>query len=122
MALVTLLQIVLSVLCVLVALALLVRIIRDVTPGNAELLALGLIELGLVAHLVLGLLRLGDPHQGVSVATWIGYLVGLLLLIPVGVVWSSSERSRSGTTVLVIAVLLVPVLFLRLTDIWTLSA
>ena len=46
-------------------------------------------------------------------------LVGALLALPIGFVWSAGERTRSGTAVLLIAVLLVPFLSLRLHDLWT---
>jgi hypothetical protein len=49
---------------------------------------------------------------------YIGYLIGVVLFIPAGVVWSSGERSRGGTAVLLVAVLLVPFMFVRLADIW----
>jgi hypothetical protein len=42
----------------------------------------------------------------------------VVVLIPAGVVWSSGERSRGGTAVLLVAVLLVPFMFVRLADIW----
>ena len=60
----------------------------------------------------------GDVPAGVSVWEYVGYLVGVLLLIPAGVVWSSGERSRGGTAVLLVAVLVVPFMFVRLADIW----
>jgi len=44
--------------------------------------------------------------------------VGALLVLPIGFVWSAGERTRSGTAVLLIAVLVVPFLSLRLHDLW----
>jgi hypothetical protein len=58
-------------------------------------------------------------HRGVEVGTFIGYLVGALVLLPVGFVWSASEKSRGGTAVLLIAVVVMPFLFLRLHEIWS---
>ena len=113
------LQIALSVLCALVAVWLVVLIVRDRTPDNLTLNALGVIEVGLVANLVVGIIRLtGDVPDGVSGWEYAGYLVGVLLFIPVGLVWSAGERSRGGTGVLLVAVLLVPFMFVRLSDIW----
>ena len=48
----------------------------------------------------------------------VGYLVGSLLVLPAAFVWSVGERSRSGTGVLLVAVVVVPVLFLRLHQLW----
>ncbi|MCW2785817.1 MAG: hypothetical protein JWP74_2334 [Marmoricola sp.] len=115
----SLVQTVLSVLCAIGILQLGVLIARDLRPGNVTLGFLVVIELGLVVQLVVGLHRVFGDHAGVSVATYLGYLVGALLILPIGVVWSSAERTRSGTAVLLVAVLVIPVLFLRLHDIWS---
>jgi hypothetical protein len=60
----------------------------------------------------------GD-HPGVNVAAYLGYLIGALLVLPIGFVWSAGERTRSGTAVLLVAVLVLPVLSLRLHDLWS---
>src|SRR5205085_719281 len=112
------LQIALAALCGLVALWLVVLIVRDRPPDNLALNALGVVEVGLVANLVIGIVRLtGDVPAGVSGWEYVGYLVGVLLFVPVGLVWSAGERSRGGTAVLLVAVLLVPFMFVRLADI-----
>ena len=41
-------------------------------------------------------------------------------LLPVGYLWSVSEKNRGGTAVLLVAVLVMPVLLLRLHDVWSL--
>jgi riboflavin transporter FmnP len=114
----TTLQWVLAALSVLTALSLIVEIIRDRQPGNVTFTGLVALEAGLVVQLVWGLVRVFDNHDGVSVAPYLGYLVGALLILPIGFLWSASEKSRSGTAVLLVAVLVLPVLFLRLNDLW----
>ena len=113
------LQIALSALCLLSALWLVVLLVRDRTPDRMLLNVMLVIEVGLLVHLVVGIVRVtGDAGDGVSVWEYIGYLIGAVLFIPAGVIWSSGERSRGGTAVLLVAVLLVPFMFLRLADIW----
>jgi hypothetical protein len=112
------LQIVLGVVCVVLALWLVVLIVLDRLPDDYLYAALGLIELGLMAQLVIGLVMVGGDHGGVNVAAYVGYLVGALLILPAGFVWSLGERTRGGTGVLLVAVLVVPVLFLRLHQLW----
>ena len=112
-------QVVLSVLAALVALVLLWHIVRDEQVANTAFFGLVALEVGLVAQLVWGIVRVAGDHQGVSVAAYLAYLVGALLIIPVGFGWSASEKSRSGTAVLLVAVLVLPVLFLRLHDLWS---
>jgi hypothetical protein len=112
------LQIVLGAVCVVLALWLVVLIVLDRLPDDYLYAALGLIEFGLMAQLVIGLVMVGGDHGGVNVAAYVGYLVGALLILPAGFVWSLGERTRGGTGVLLVAVLVVPVLFLRLHQLW----
>jgi len=112
------LQIALSILCALVLVLLVTLIVLDQRPGRATYAFLVLVELGLVAQLVLGLARVLGDHEGVSVATYVAYLVGALVILPLAAGWAWAERTRSGTGVLLVCVLVVPVLFLRLHDIW----
>lgn len=114
----TTLQVVLSILSALVALVLVWHLVRDEQVGNVGFFGLVALEAGLVAQLVWGLVRIAGDHEGVSVAPYLGYLIGALLILPIGFVWSASEKSRSGTAVLLVAVLVLPVLFLRLHDLW----
>jgi len=109
---------VLTAICLLTAVVVVVQIVRDQAPGDAVVGLLALVELGLVAQLVLGIIRVTGPHHGVSVPTYVGYLIGSLLILPVATLWSLSERSRGGTAVLLVGVLLVPFLFLRLAEVW----
>jgi hypothetical protein len=108
----------LSALCLLVALVLVVDIVRNRQNTNHAFYGLVAIEAALVVQVVWGLLRLLGEHDGVPVAPYLGYLVGALLILPVAFVWSASEKSRSGTAVVLVAVLVVPVLLLRLHDLW----
>jgi hypothetical protein len=114
----TALQLALTAFCGVVAVGLVVLIVRDRLVGNVMFAALVAIELGLVAQLVIGLVRVAGEHGHLNVPTYLGYLVGALLILPIAFVWSASETTRSGTAVLLVAVLTVPVLFLRVHDIW----
>ena len=115
----TSLQIALTALAVVVALWLVVLIARDRQPDDWVYGSLALLELGLVVQLVIGLVRLGGEHEGVNVAAYVGYLVGSLVILPAAFLWSVGERSRAGTGVLLVAVVVVPVLFLRLHQLWS---
>lgn len=113
----------LAALCLLTAAWLAVLMLRDRTPGRLLLNVLAVLELGLLVHLVLGIVHVTtDAPADVSTWEYIGYLIGAALFVPVGVIWSSGERSRGGTGVLLLAVLLVPFMFVRLADLWVGSA
>jgi hypothetical protein len=115
---VTALQIVLGVVCVVVLVWLVVLIVRDVQPNDYLYATLAVVEVGLVAQLVIGLVMVSGDHGGVNVPAYVGYLVGSLLILPAAFVWSVGERSRSGTGVLLVAVIVLAVLFLRLHELW----
>jgi hypothetical protein len=100
------------------AIWLLVLIAADRLPGDPLYAALGLLEVGTVIQLVMGLLMVFGDHHGVNVAAYVGYLVGAPLILPVAVLWSLGERTRAGTGVLLVGVVVVPALSLRLHDLW----
>ena len=116
------LQLALTALCLLSALWLVVLVVRDRTPDRLVLNALAVVEVGLILNMVLGIVRLTSEPNDVAAWEYIAYLVGALLIIPAGVVWSLGERTRGGTAVLLAAALLVPFMFLRLSDIWAMGA
>jgi hypothetical protein len=96
----------------------LVHVALDRSPGTLPLGALGVLEVALVAQLVVGVVLLATDDQSTSAVVFVGYLVGILLILPAGVLWSLAERSRSGTAVLVLACLTVAFLVLRLGQLW----
>jgi hypothetical protein len=115
---VTALQWVLTALCLLSALWLVVLLVRDRTPERWFLNVMAGVEVLLLVHLVLGIVKVLDAPARVSVWEYVAYLVGIVLIVPIGVVWSSGEKSRGGTGVLLVTLLVVPFLFVRLSDIW----
>jgi hypothetical protein len=113
------LQIALSGLCLLVAVLRVVLIVRDRRPGPVSYVLLAVLEVGLIAELVLGLVRVFGDHEGVSVAPYVGYLVGALVILPLAAGWAWAGRTRNGTGVLLVGGLVLPVLFVRLHDLWS---
>lgn len=108
--------------CALAAVWVVVLLVRDRTPDRRFLSALLGLELLVVVHLVLGVVHVARDGHDVSTWEYAAYLVGATLVIPVGVVWSSGEQTRGGTGVLLVAMLVLPFMFLRLADIWAGSA
>ncbi len=115
----TALQIVLSVLAAVIAMWLVVLIVRDRLPDDYLFGALALLEVGLLGQLVVGLVQVFGDTGALNVAAYVGYLIGLVLVLPIAFVWSMGERTRSGTAVLLVGVIVVPVLFLRLHQLWS---
>ncbi|PPK64084.1 hypothetical protein V5P93_006352 [Actinokineospora auranticolor] len=86
--------------------------------GNAFLGLLGVIEVALLVQAVLGFIRLVTADHEVDGLQFGGYLLGALLILPLAVFWSFAERTRWGTAVLVVGALVVPVMIVRLNQIW----
>jgi hypothetical protein len=116
---VTALQLVLTAICVVVIGWLVVLIVRDRLPDDYLYGALAVVEVGLVVQLGFGLARVFGEHGGLNVAAYVGYLVGSVVILPAAVLWSLGERTRAGTGVLLVGVIVIPVLFLRLQQLWT---
>ena len=112
------LQIALSAVALVIAVWLVVLIVLDRPPGDLLYGALGVLEVGLVVQLVIGLVMVFGDHGGVNVAAYVGYLVGSIVILPAAFLWSVGERTRAGTGVLLVAVVVVPVLFARLHQLW----
>ncbi|GAA0950306.1 hypothetical protein GCM10009554_50020 [Kribbella koreensis] len=86
---------------------------------NWPLLGLtGVLEVLLVGQLVVGIVQLVGTDRDVSGPFFVGYLIGSLLILPIGALWALTESSRWGAGALAIACIVVPVLELRLHDLW----
>jgi hypothetical protein len=87
--------------------------------GLAVLLGfLGVVELGLLVQAVLGLVALAGDHRHIESVTFVCYLIGSLLILPAAVWWARTEKSRWGVGVLLVACLVVPVMILRMNQVW----
>ncbi|GAA1636527.1 hypothetical protein GCM10009744_27000 [Kribbella alba] len=78
----------------------------------------GAVEVVLLAQLVVGIAQLATTGRDVSGVLFVAYLVGALIVLPLGALWAMAESSRWGAGALAIACLVIPVLELRLHDIW----
>ncbi|MQA62426.1 MAG: hypothetical protein GEU86_13230 [Actinophytocola sp.] len=96
----------------------LIPLVRDRPVGMPLIGGLVLIELGLLALTVLALINLSDTDRDVAGVTFVAYLVGSLLVLPIAGAWARAERSRWGSGVLLIACLVLPVLIVRMNQIW----
>jgi len=89
-------------------------------PADITLGSLVLVELLLIAQLVLAIVQpfVGNPPTGSPLEYWL-YLVGAIIIPPLGVIWASVERNRWSTVVLGVAALAVAVMLWRMQQIWT---
>lgn len=115
------LRLAIAVLCGVASVWLVVQLVRDRPPGARLTDLLGLVVVGVLVLVVLGVVRLVTDGDGVPAWEYVGYLLATLLFVPAGLVWSAGDRTRGGTAVLLVAVLLVPFMFVRLAQIWALG-
>ncbi len=93
--------------------------VLDRRPGDWIVYALGGLELLLLAQLVVAIVELVSGRHPASTATFVAYAVGALLVAPAGLLWSLAERSRSSTLVITVACLALPVMTVRMLQMWS---
>lgn len=104
--------------CGAAAVVLVVDLVRDRAAQDAHYVALAVLEVALLVQLVWGCVALAGTERDVSGVTFVSYLVSTVLAPVVGALFSLAERSRVGTTILLMAVATVAGLEVRLADIW----
>jgi len=79
---------------------------------------LGVVEVALLAQLVVGVVDLIQTDRDMSGVIFVSYLIGTMAVLPLGALWALADRSRWGAGVLAVACLVIPVMVLRLEQIW----
>ncbi|MFF5208295.1 hypothetical protein [Streptosporangium sp. NPDC000396] len=105
----------LSLVIVLIAV---VTAVRNRAMGTVLLVALGVLELGLLVQagfVIAGMIRGEGPDE---TATLIGYLAGTLVIPPAAAFLGLAERSRWGAVVIAVGSFAVCVMVGRLLQIW----
>ncbi|WP_019814069.1 hypothetical protein [Saccharomonospora saliphila] len=93
-------------------------VVADRPPARPLLAGIAAVEALLVVQVVVAVVLLIAGQRPGSMLTFVAYLVGTLLVLPLGTVWALAERSRSATAVLGVACVTVPVLILRMHQVW----
>ncbi|MEU8304683.1 hypothetical protein AB0C84_14085 [Actinomadura sp. NPDC048955] len=97
----------------------LVTALRGRAMGAGDLAAFGVLEVLLVAQAVVAFVRLSGGEGPDGAATFVGYLLGSLLIPAAGAGWGLLERTRWGPTVLVVAGVAVAVMIVRMNQLWS---
>jgi hypothetical protein len=107
----------LAIACALWAFAL---AIGNKAPREHMVIVAGVVEAAVLIAVVVSIVMLvgPGPDQSIETGAFVGYLVVTPLVLPVGLFWALAEKSRWGTVVLGIAALVVPVLMVRLDQVW----
>jgi hypothetical protein len=96
----------------------LVAVVRNQAPREPYVIGAGVVELLIVVQVVVAIVLMISDGAPDETATFVGYLLMNLIIVPLGLFWALAEKSRWGTSVLVVAALVVPVLVVRLQQIW----
>ncbi|MCX6402320.1 MAG: hypothetical protein NTX33_20585 [Propionibacteriales bacterium] len=100
------------------ALLLVVDLVRDRAAQDSHFISLAVLDVVLLGQLIGGAVALARTERDVEGTVFVSYLVTVFLVPVIGAFFSLAERSRVGTTILLLAVATVAGLELRLWDIW----
>jgi hypothetical protein len=96
-----------------------VTAIANKPPGKAQLLYAAGLEAVTAVQSIIAAAKLIGGFRPVELATTIGYMIGIVILIPIAWFWANVERSRFSGVVLAVAALGVLAMTLRLLVLWT---
>ena len=97
----------------------LVPVLRDRAVDASHWSALAIVQALVAAEVVAAavhLVRGAHPHQYV---TFIGYVIALFLVLPLAVLLARLEPTRWGALIVTVGALVVPVLILRVNQLWS---
>lgn len=93
--------------------------VLDRPPGKAQLLYDAGLELVVLVQSVIALGAVASGFRPAELATTIGYLVGIVVVVPVAWFWANAERTRFSGLVLAVAAAAVAAMTFRLVVLWT---
>jgi hypothetical protein len=96
-----------------------VTAVADKPPGIAQLLYAAVVELVTLVQSIIAAAKIIGGFRPAELATTIGYLIGIVILIPIAWFWANAERNRFSGIVLAVAGLAVLAMTLRLLVLWT---
>ena len=83
------------------------------------LLAASVLEVMLLAFLIGGIAQMGGARQDLPRAEFIGYLLACAAAVPLALWWVKGEKSRAASVVAAVVFLLMPILVIRVQQVWS---
>lgn len=96
----------------------LVSTFRDRPMVVPHLVGIGVLWLLLIAQAVVSTVLMAGGDRPEQTAMFVSYLATIVLLPPACAMWGFVERSRWGPAVIAFACLILPVLMVRLEQLW----
>jgi hypothetical protein len=103
----------------LLALAALVPAVRNRTLSTVHWVGVGIVQALVAAEVVVGFVHLAAGAHPRQYVTFIGYLIATFVVLPLGALLARLEPTRWGAVIVVVAALVVPVLILRVDQLWS---
>jgi hypothetical protein len=94
-------------------------VVRNRPIGVPLLIGGAVLEVLLVGFFIGGIVQMTRSHHHFARAEFVGYLVACVLIPPLAAGWGLGERTRSGTAVLAIAFLIMPIMVIRVQQVWS---
>jgi hypothetical protein len=95
-----------------------VLVIINRPPGRALWVALGLLEVLLLGFLVGGVVQMLGTDRDFARLEFVLYLLGCAAIVPLAGWWVRDERSRAAAGVLTVVLLVLPVMIVRVQQVW----
>lgn len=96
----------------------LVLVIINRPPGVALLAGAAVLEALLIGFLIGGIVQMAGSDRHFARAEFVLYLLACVAIPPIAMAWGLGERTRAGTVVVAIGFLIMPVMVLRVQQVW----
>jgi hypothetical protein len=95
-----------------------VLVVLNRPPGRLLLIGTALLEVMLVAFAVGGIVQMLGTDHDFARLEFVGYLLAVAGVVPAAAWWIRGEESRAGSAVLAVVFALMPVLIVRVQQVW----
>lgn len=95
-----------------------VLVIVNRPPGRPLWVGLGLLEVLLLGFLVGGVVQMLGTDRDFARLEFVLYLLGCAAVVPLAAWWVRDERSRAAAGVLAVVLLVLPVMIVRVQQVW----
>ena len=95
-----------------------VLVVVNRPPGRAMMAGVAVLEVMLVVFVVGGVVQMLGSDRDFARLEFVGYLLTCAGLVPAAAWWVRDEKSRAAAGVLAVAFLVVPVLVIRVQQVW----
>lgn len=96
----------------------LITTLRDRPVDLSHRAGAAVVEAAMLVQAVLALLPIADGRGPQELATFLGYLLVAVLILPAGLVLAKLEPTRWGSAILAVTCVVLPVLVIRLQQVW----